>query len=273
MDLSLTPDLVRTLIFFSVYAVSFFSLEAIFAARRYETWMREGFWTDIAHFFVTRYFVDLMVGAFTFFILFQAMQAGYGDGIREAVTAWPLWLHFILLMLYWSFVSYWDHRLAHTWAWRWRFHAIHHTTKRMDWLVSTRLHPVDQAITRLVGFAPMLFVGIKVEAFLPFFAVAGIVALLNHSNIRWSMGPLNRVIATTHWHHWHHALEPQNKNFSNLIVIWDTIFGTYYCPKGEWPKEYGITEEIDENWFTHMAHPFRRNRTRQNVEEVPVSAE
>ena len=119
----------------------------------------------------------------------------------------------------------------------------------------------------------MLFVGIEVTAFLPFFAVAAIVALLNHSNIRWSMGPLNRVIATTHWHHWHHAMEPQNKNFSNLIVIWDTIFGTYYCPKGKWPEEYGIPEHIDENWFAHMSHPFRRRKLPEASEAPVVSAE
>mgnify|MGYP003669170021 CR=1 FL=1 len=256
MEHELSPA-IRGLIAFAIYGSTFFSLERLFPLHRRVRKIRPALATDLTHLFVTRLLVNLIVGAVVFGFVVKSMEAGFFAQGRATVESWPMFIHVIVFMLYWSFVSYWDHRLSHRWQWRWKFHAIHHSAKEMDWLVSPRLHPIDQAIHRLIQFAPPLFIGIHIEAIIPYLALAGILALLYHANVRWSLGSFNVLIASTHWHHWHHALEPRNKNFSGLFPIWDLLFGTYYCPKDEWPTAYGISEDIDENWLAHMRYPFQ----------------
>jgi sterol desaturase/sphingolipid hydroxylase (fatty acid hydroxylase superfamily) len=40
-------------------------------------------------------------------------------------------------------LSYWVHRLLHTVPYFWRFHAVHHSSRDLDWLATSRDHPLD----------------------------------------------------------------------------------------------------------------------------------
>ena len=40
------------------------------------------------------------------------------------------------------------HRLFHRVPWLWRFHAIHHSSRALDWLAGSRLHLVDIVVMR-----------------------------------------------------------------------------------------------------------------------------
>lgn len=219
---------------------------------------RRGFGVDMLHFFVGRLMVNVGIAVTAAGALAWAMNEPSMQPAREFFGGLPVWLSapvglFIILCS-----DYWDHRTAHTWRWRWRFHAVHHCSKQLDWLASVRLHPVDQVIHRVVGYAPVLMLGFPIiEVFGPLFAIMGFVAIFDHSNVRVEFPDwISRVIATPHYHHWHHAMKPIDKNFGAMSPLMDQIFGTYYVPKGQYPKEYGIPYKIEENWIDHMLTPF-----------------
>ena len=47
-----------------------------------------------------------------------------------------------------------------------------------------------------------------------------------HSNIRVRLGPLEWLLSTPAFHHWHHTLaEPRDRNFASMLPCWDWIFG------------------------------------------------
>jgi hypothetical protein len=60
-----------------------------------------------------------------------------------------------------------------------------------------------------------------------------------HANVRWRLGPLEEIIASPAFHHWHHTLEDhKDHNYSAMLPFIDRLFGTFYLPKA-WPKDYG----------------------------------
>jgi sterol desaturase/sphingolipid hydroxylase (fatty acid hydroxylase superfamily) len=67
------------------------------------------------------------------------------------------------------------------------------------------------------------------------------------------------VIGTPQYHHWHHAVEPIDKNFAIHLPIIDRLFGTLYLPKDEWPERYGIEgRPVPEGWGKQLLWPLRR---------------
>lgn len=140
---------------------------------------------------------------------------------------------------------YWGHRLSHEIPWLWRFHAVHHSTKQMYFMANTRSHPVDMVFTRLVGVTPLLLLGLAG----PNAAGSAMPALLLvlgtfwgffiHADLRWRLGPLEWLVTTPAFHHWHHSRrEHINRNYASTLPFLDRLFGTHYLPP-HWPAEYG----------------------------------
>ena len=83
---------------------------------------------------------------------------------------------------------------------------------------------------------------------------------LIHANVRWRLGPLEWLISTPAFHHWHHTLaEPRDRNFAPMLPIMDWIFGTYYLPQ-QWPSAYGINDKLPSSLAGQLVHPLRLNR-------------
>jgi len=52
--------------------------------------------------------------------------------------------------------------------------------------------------------------------------------VLLHSNLDFSYGWFDRLLASTRFHHWHHdsGEKGRNRNFAGMFSIFDTLFGT-----------------------------------------------
>ncbi len=61
-------------------------------------------------------------------------------------------------------VQYGVHRAFHRVPALWRFHAIHHSIREMDWLAGSRLHFVDVVVTRALVVLPAFTLGFSEPA-------------------------------------------------------------------------------------------------------------
>ena len=97
-------------------------------------------------------------------------------------------------------------------------------------------------ITRAMVMVPLYLCGFSEGALNAYVILVGVQAVAIHANLGINFGPLRYVIATPQFHHWHHSKDRQymDANYAVHLPIIDMLFGTYKCPKGEWPKEYGI---------------------------------
>jgi sterol desaturase/sphingolipid hydroxylase (fatty acid hydroxylase superfamily) len=56
------------------------------------------------------------------------------------------------------------------------------------------------------------------------------VGTLQHANLRWTFGPLGRVLVSPAYHRLHHAPDIQRANLGVVLTIWDVLAGRARFP-------------------------------------------
>lgn len=191
------------------------------------------------------------------------------DGVRAAVASWPWAVQFVAVILLSDMAIYWGHRLSHRYEFLWRFHRVHHTAERLDWLAAHREHPVDNLYTRTIENLPLILLGFPLYTIAGFAMFRGLWAIYIHSNCALTPGPLRYLIGAPRLHHWHHAIEARGRvNFANLSPLMDLLFGTYHDP-GHMPERVGITEPAPRGYLSQLADPLLPGRLRRRLANEP----
>lgn len=180
---------------------------------------------------------------------------GYG-----VVGASPLWAQMALVLLVQDVYLYWMHRLLHGNR-LWRFHAIHHAPKQLDWTATRRFHPVNSVLSFVMADALVLLMGASPEAILWLVPFNAIYSAMVHANLNWTFGPFRYVLASPVFHRWHHTGVRQGgmSNFAPTFPVLDILFGTFYMPKGELPQGYGVSDrQFPKGVWGQMIYPFKR---------------
>ncbi len=174
-----------------------------------------------------------------------------------------LWPRVTLTLAVSEFGAYWGHRWSHAVPLLWRFHAIHHGARQVDWLTASRGHPVDVIFIRLCGLALVCATGlVRLDAGAPNIALlmATVFAILwgyvIHANLRWRFGWMERVIATPAFHRWHHADDSRrDRNYASTLPVYDLLFGTYHLPPRAMPPGYGIDTPPPVSFLRQLTAP------------------
>jgi sterol desaturase/sphingolipid hydroxylase (fatty acid hydroxylase superfamily) len=256
---------------FVVLSLAFGLLERLWPALPGQPRLREGFRTDLAYWFftplVTRAISRAALIAGLLLIAVAAgvpLQKGAIKAFVETRRTWastlPVGLQAVLVIVLGDLIGYWGHRLFHGRA-LWKYHAVHHASTRLDWLSSVRLHPVNDALERLLQVVPLFLLGFNLGVLAAYVPFLTLYAIFLHANVRWDFGPLRAAIATPRFHRWHHTSQREglDKNFAGLLPLWDVLFGTYYMPAGLQPERFGVDgEPVPEGFLAQLAYPFRR---------------
>ena len=185
----------------------------------------------------------------------------------------PGWLQVIEFLILFDVSNYWVHRWFHTDR-LWKFHAVHHSSRQLDWLSTVRHHPINDVALRLGQALPAVLLGYSPQVIAWCLPVLTFHSLLIHANVNWSFGPLGVVIVSPTFHHWHHTSqeEGRDKNFAELCPILDILFGTYYRPIGRQPEQFGIHDRsFPEHFLGQLFYPFRIAQERMESEPRSVS--
>src|SRR5262245_45894576 len=171
----------------------------------------------------------------------------------------PLWLQGGMILLIQDVMLYWLHRLFHG-RFAWRFHAVHHSPKSLDWTSTSRFHPVNQVFSFCLADAVVLLLGFPNEALYGLALFNTAYSAFVHANLNWTFGPFRHVLASPVFHRWHHTTEKEglDKNFASTFPVLDLVFGTFYMPKGKVPEEFGSGDpEMPESFLGQLIYPFR----------------
>jgi sterol desaturase/sphingolipid hydroxylase (fatty acid hydroxylase superfamily) len=241
-----------------ILAMLFVPMEQLFARLPDQKIFRPGWTTDLAHFAVSHLLVQATV-LLTLVPAAMFFHWAVSPGFQAAVAGQPAVLQFAEVLFIADLTQYWTHRLFHRVALLWGFHAIHHSSRHLDWLAGSRLHLVDIIVTRAVGFVPVYVLGFATAPTYFYLVFVSFQAVLIHANVRWRFGPLASVFVTPRFHHWHHADAPEavDKNFAVHLPLIDRLFGTHYLPEA-WPASYGIAgDPVPERYMSQLVYPFR----------------
>ncbi len=194
-----------------------------------------------------------------------------GLALRPLVGMAPPVVRMLIGLVLFDVAVYWAHRWAHEVPFLWRFHSLHHSTRRLDWVSGFRNHPFD-GVFLAPAFVLLAAAGFSAQFTGALAVVQLLTGLFAHANVRWRLRPLHRVVFTPEFHHWHHADEPGaiNSNYSVFLPLWDTLFGTYFMPADRRPQRYGIAEPTPSGIARQLVHPFRGLRTPAQLVRHPL---
>jgi sterol desaturase/sphingolipid hydroxylase (fatty acid hydroxylase superfamily) len=197
------------------------------------------------------FWLDLILTNGVFPVLVEGMSFGlkhaFGDGHGAFwPTQVPLLVQLALALVMGEFFFYWTHRLGHERAALWKYHRLHHTAKRVYWMNAARFHPFDLGLNFFFYLLPIAILGAPESVFALVFSINAAAGLLEHANIDFDAGWLNRIFNTAQLHRWHHSvdIETSMQNYGKVLSIWDQVFGTYYRPTDSEVGAVGVSEEV-----------------------------
>lgn len=182
-----------------------------------------------------------------------------GGKTLDAASWHPIWIT-LLLVIAADFKVYWVHRIHHEMALLWPFHSVHHSAEVLTPVTVYRKHPIYDLISTAFGAVILgilqgvllgFFVG-KVEistiagSNLIYFLFNFLGSNLRHSHIWLSYGPwVERIFISPAQHQIHHSLAQKhnNKNYGEVLAVWDWMFGTLYVPQTREELTFGLLDD------------------------------
>ena len=244
-------------------ALIFVPLELFFPKRANQTRFHPEWRTDLAYFVMAHLLVQgvAAMSQRPVRLAFHGLAEDL-DMVRAWIAGLPFALQVFLALLSTDLFQYGLHRLYHKAPFLWRFHAVHHSTRSMDWLAGSRQHLVDVIGTRIFVYLPLFVLGFSPGVFYAYVAIVATQAVLNHTNTRLRYGPLEWLLVSPRIHHWHHAHDPAayNKNFCVHFSWIDRLFGTFYAPGEAWPERTGLDDAaFPRGFLAQQIDPFVRD--------------
>jgi sterol desaturase/sphingolipid hydroxylase (fatty acid hydroxylase superfamily) len=257
----------------AILAVIFVPLERLFAVRPQKI-LRKEIGTDLGYYFLNSLLPALLLSV-PVGLLAWAVHRAVPGGFLAATAALPLWARMLAGLVAGEVGYYWGHRWCHEVPFLWRFHSIHHSAEEIDFLVNSRAHPIDMVFGRFCALVPMYVLGLGGPVGPSDSVVPVTVTLIGtvwgffiHANLRWRFGPLEWLISTPAFHHWHHTRTgPINRNYASNLPWIDWLFGSLYLP-GEWPEDYGIKAKMPDSLAEQLVYPLR---TEPSVLDQPAA--
>jgi sterol desaturase/sphingolipid hydroxylase (fatty acid hydroxylase superfamily) len=242
--------------------VIFAAIEKVFPLYKGQMLFRREWQTDMVHFAVNHFIVGLALLTVNFAIhrLFGWMV---NDTVHGLVQAIPFLPQLLLCILAADLVQYWTHRSYHEIPFLWRFHAVHHSAKTMDWLAGSRQHILELICTRVGVLGALYVLGFEKEVMDVYIIVVGFQAVFNHANVHLPWGPLKYVIVTPDFHHWHHSSDDVaiDRNYAAHYAFLDHLFGTAIKGQTGFPEKYGVQGDyMPDGFLKQLMFPFRSQK-------------
>ncbi len=169
------------------------------------------------------------------------------------------WLTYIIAFVALDFAGYVVHALDHRINFFWNSHIVHHSSEEYN--LACALRQSVSVFVRLfvVLLLPAALLGVPKE-------VIAVVAPLHlfaqfwyHTRHIGKLGFFEKFMVTPSHHRVHHAINPEymDKNYGQIFIFWDKIFGTFQEELKEVPAVYGVTRPV-RTWnpikinFMHM---------------------
>jgi lathosterol oxidase len=233
--------------------------------------------TDLAYYFVSHVLVQFVLIAVT--ASTSAMDALVASpALKASVQSWPLWVQFLAAVFLADLFQAALHRIYHRVPVLWRFHAVHHSSRYMDWLAGSRVHLVEVLLTRSAVLLPLVLMGFAPDAVNAYVILVGLQAVLAHANLNVNFGWLEYLLVTPRYHHWHHArhVEYMDRNYAIHLPLVDMLMGTFARPPaGQWPDEYGVMklETVPRGLVAQTLMPLRMRKSFEDFVGGPDEGE
>jgi sterol desaturase/sphingolipid hydroxylase (fatty acid hydroxylase superfamily) len=156
-----------------------------------------------------------------------------------------VWWGWVLVFLLNDLAYYTDHRMSHRTGFFWALHTTHHSSREINFLVANRANIFQlDGLTSIAIFAlPLL--GVHPAMFLAVKFFANLWGIFNHTRLVKRMGLLEELMITPANHRVHHGnnLKYLDRNYAQVLSIWDRMFGTFQREEEE--PTFGLVKQME----------------------------
>jgi sterol desaturase/sphingolipid hydroxylase (fatty acid hydroxylase superfamily) len=238
----------------------FIPIERLLAKHKDQVVLRDEWREDLFYYLVSSLLIQILTYLTFAPSNFVSSSADIGS-VRTLAQSLPWVVQFLIIMLITDFAQYWLHRAFHRVPALWRFHAVHHSARTMDWIAGARMHFLEIIILRAVTATPALLIGFDGSAIQAYALFVYVYSTFIHSNVGTSFGFMEKILVAPRFHHWHHGVEDEavDVNFAIHFPFLDKLFGTYHLPDGKWPNGYGVQgHPVPKGYWKQLLYPFQR---------------
>jgi len=157
-----------------------------------------------------------------------------------------IWLAVIIAFLVQDFTGYCTHRLKHRVNILWNRHIIHHSSEDFNLACALR-----QSISNAINFStifmiPAALLGVPVKIFVILGPIHFFFQFWYHTQLIGKMGLLEYFLVTPSHHRVHHAINPEyiDKNYGQILIIWDKLFGSFQSEIDDVKPVYGTLKPV-----------------------------
>ena len=237
----------------------FIFIEKLFPHRKSQPILRPQWQADLNHFFVNHLLVGIVLLIANIFIHQAFASVVYLDA-QLFIAQMPFLGQLFCIVLVADIAQYITHRFYHEVPVFWRFHAVHHSAKHMDWLAGSRQHILELIVTRSLVLAPIFLLGFSKQIIDLYVIIVGLQAVFNHANVQLKIGWLKYIIVTPQFHHWHHSSDDAaiDRNYAAHFSFLDYLLGTAVKSQPEWPESYGVVGDyVPNGMYKQQMFPFK----------------
>ena len=190
-------------------------------------------------------------------VLTLILNMGVGHLLPLAAMAWlhshfALWslegsTGFLMAFLLYDLAWYIDHRIGHRVGLFWAMHQVHHSSPQYNMTVASRGFLLDTTLLSRPTFYLLPFFGVSAFQFISIMICTNIWGIAQHTRLIGRLPILDWLLATPANHRVHHGREPKyiDRNYGEVLMIWDHLFGTYQREEEE--PSYGVIVPVDSN--------------------------
>ena len=153
---------------------------------------------------------------------------------------------YVIAFIALDFAGYWVHRISHRYNIFWNNHIVHHSSEEFNLACALRQSISEVVKIFAVFLLPAALLGVPSNVIAIVAPIQLFAQFWYHTQHIDRMGWLEKLIVTPSHHRVHHAINPEyiDKNFSQIFIIWDKLFGTFQEELPGKKPVYGITRPV-----------------------------
>ncbi len=190
----------------------------------------------------------------------------FPQGIAGSIMA------FTIVLLTTDLLEYLWHRAQHSFGPLWRMHELHHSAEHFDVTLSY-FHFWLEPVLKVGFLYPLIGIIFRVPTQVA--SLVGMVFMVNHHfahlNARIHFGRFSYFLSSPHYHRSHHSRQEAhfNKNFCDLLPLWDLLFGTFHRVPAEQFVDVGIdSDDTPRTVAAALTWPWRRDTAGKNTRRL-----
>jgi sterol desaturase/sphingolipid hydroxylase (fatty acid hydroxylase superfamily) len=191
------------------------------------------------------YLVAALAAGLSTFILRPILVKLTIPGLSTVVGSLPWAVALIVAVVVFDGVFFAVHIGLHRSDTLWNFHKVHHSSRRLDFLATTRTHAFEHLLRNVPAQLVLFASGFAPETIATSILVLGGFGVLNHSNLRLPLSSVEWLFVTPRLHRVHHVPVTSGNNYATIFSFWDRAKGS--LRQLDTPAEtiLGVPAEVD----------------------------